>query len=63
MALLHVADSASHLGAPRLLGVLAASAGVIVGAFFVFGMPAMLQRRHGGHAESDGDGDDGDCHA
>ncbi len=48
MAVLHVADSATHLGGASILGFVIAAVGIGVGAFFVFGMPAMLQRRGGG---------------
>lgn len=42
MEFLHVADSATHLGAS---GVVASVVGIAAGAFLVFGLPALWQRR------------------
>lgn len=47
MELLHIADTGTHLGGPALVAVVAASGGILAGAFFVFGLPAILQRREG----------------
>ena len=53
MLLLHVGDSATHLGGASIFGFLIAGLGVAIGAFFVFGMPAVLGRRRGSTVVSD----------
>jgi len=45
MELLRIADTGTHIGGPGLVAVLATSAGILAGAFFVFGLPP--QRREG----------------
>ena len=47
VAFLHVADSASHAGFAGPIGLLAAVVGVGAGAFVVFGLPAIRDRRRG----------------
>ncbi|MEX0781437.1 MAG: hypothetical protein WD557_02225 [Dehalococcoidia bacterium] len=45
MTFLHIADSANHAGFGGPVGWVAALVGVGAGAFVVFGLPAILERR------------------
>jgi hypothetical protein len=42
---LHIADSASHAGLGGLVTWVAAAVGVAAGAFVVFGLPAIIDRK------------------